>query len=321
MKKVILVFILPLAMLMAEMTLKGGQLTNEPVAAETTAPVVENTSPVNTSGIIPNSIDLIWDDMHGKADSAPMGSGNWDMFNGPVFWGHLTTCATWEKSNVWIEVEEDAGYGHPCSQTTNQSTNTMVEVGPMWGAWLSKTTNKWTIFFNGTTTFNGMRLPSEGHMSYDSALNRGCSDAEAKQFFDLRAQYPDWEVDMGRTATGNLLLRPGKGWRTHYWARPAQYTPLSDTKAFYGGYWARLVLIDPNGPDDRYKARYIIHGAADAKQADSSTACKSGVAGISRYKLIPQNGDWMPLNFLDGNITREELEANPPPFPMTPTRK
>ena len=84
-------------------------------------------------------------------------------------------------------------------------------------------------------------------------------------------------------------------------------------KAVFVQQYARLVLDDPNGVDDRHLARYVMHVASDRKAASGQTT--SGALGISRFKRI--TNDWQPFNMIT-SMSREELEANPPPFVSVP---
>ena len=69
------------------------------------------------------------------------------------------------------------------------------------------------------------------------------------------------------------------------------------------------------------KTKFIIHVASDMKNMNNTYPVGhvgSGIGGVSRYKMIPTSGDWMPVNFLEGWITKAELDANPPPYPTHP---
>lgn len=72
----------------------------------------------------------------------------------------------------------------------------------------------------------------------------------------------------------------------------------------------RLVLIDPNGPDDRQLAAYCAHVASDPKAADGSNLMASN--GIGRMK--PITSQWQPFNYFSQELTWEILQNNPPPY-------
>jgi hypothetical protein len=112
---------------------------------------------------------------------------------------------------------------------------------------------------------------------------------------------------------GFRIVDPRYYYRFHGWV-PQIPVPRSRVKAIYGGVYMRLVKKNPNGVDDRHLARYVAHVASDMKDANGHGG--SGF-GPGRYKMIPQNGDWMPINFIT-KISRTELDNNPPPFPTQP---
>ncbi len=85
--------------------------------------------------------------------------------------------------------------------------------------------------------------------------------------------------------------------------------------------FTRLVQIDMSQPNDFHLAKFITHVSSDMKNAQGQwcEGCPGcGLGGSSNYKLVPENGDWMPNNYLIGMYDRAALEANPPPFPTTP---
>ncbi len=316
MKKILLLSTISLAMLMAGNV--PGQKHHHHSAKN---------KPVNTSGIIHNSVDLIWEDMHGETDVCPVATGSMGQTRGPVFRGaiHTKNLELWTRSNAWYEVEEDAGKGNYCSLSINEAINVNVEVGRIMGAWLD-TSGIWHVLTDSIIDgFRGKQNPRNTLF----ASSRACSTAVAAEFDQLRQKYYDYEVLKGQTAEGHPIVDPKYAWRYHGWSHQAGPIDKPTIKAIFVSAYARLVLKDPNGVNDMDKARYIIHVSSDKKKDDGTSCmhkdadgnwidCGWGVAGISRYKLIPQNGDWMPVNFLDGFITKEELDANPPPFPKHP---
>ncbi len=350
MKKLILLLIIPLAILIADMnfptsTQKGDSMSI--VGAEETAPPVikptlppETTAPVNTSGIIPNSLDLVWKDMTTAAEVAPVCTSasfsrgpNWKAGKTTTPWGNggppgvLARCKDWRKVNVWIEVEEDAGPPVQwCKPTINKAQNTQVEVSGLTGYWLDYD-GKWHKLWDNYKNLAGGKWPKK-KMNYPAT--RGCTEKVWQKYENIRQAYPGYDPVRGHTSDGNLLIRPAHYWRTHIWTSGAitvpelwddkggKRTPPGQMKAYYASSWARLILVDPKGVDDRHMARYIWHVSGDARQENSTSACFSDIGGISKYKLVPQNGDWAPVNMLVGDITEQEFRQNPPPFSTSP---
>ena len=55
------------------------------------------------------------------------------------------------------------------------------------------------------------------------------------------------------------------------------------------------------------KTDFVIHIAGDIKNKNNGWCVGHEgwtIGGISRYKMIPRNGDWMPINFIEGWITK-----------------
>ena len=303
-------------------------------STELTSTVVSTASDESTtliaygSKVIPNSVNLIWEDMHNDTDCTPAATGAMPQSTGALFTGQLNTYFTrWTKANAWHEIEEDAGKGNYCSYGISKSTNTQVELGRIFAAWLD-TSGVWHTTIDGNGGWKGATQPH--NMIFSS--NRACSNLEAQPFKDLRDyQYPHYKVFKGYSKNGYPLYEPNYTYRYHGWnGNGAQYIDKSRIKAYFVTMYVRLVQKDKDKPNDFHKARFIIHCSADVKADDGTSCmeqdingkwtrkCGQGVGGISRYKLIPQNGNWMPINFLDGWITKDELADNPPPFPTKP---
>jgi len=277
-----------------------------------------------STGLITNSLDLVWDDMNTPAKSKPASTPLWEQFMGPEFLGYLQHNTEWERTNMWIEVEEDCFEtetsdvaeftSHECSLTSNQSINTMVEISPIIGSYLT-TSDNWIDLATGTEAGNQW----EGHTSPTGGdpldQTRSCSNPTVVADRNANTSYDPFK---GYTYNKGIYVRPDHYYWAHWWSLIVPFTDQATMKAVYVGVYARLVLIDPNGVDDRHLARYLIHCASDSKDASGLTLGGAGAAGISKYKLIPQNGDWMPMNFIDGDITRTEFDTNPPSFITTP---
>jgi len=305
MKKLTLLFIIPFAIIMADMnfptsTQKGDSMST--VSAEA--------APVNTSGIIPNSVDQIWADMNepntGWVSNMPSGFG---QFKGPAQKTLPRVGSIVDHMNMWIEVEA-GGSGSGCSVDTNIATNTRVEIGTI--RMYTLRNNKWSLFSktkNTKTNKSGAIHPHRG-----VAMSRGCALDE----YDVNQHFTHHTLMSGeysqRTNTNGFLeYRPEYYYRWHAWDRGGNVTPLSTLQAIFGTVYMRLVKDDPNGIDDRKQANYVAHIASDARY-DGGTKYRGDV-GISRYKKI--TNDWVAVNFYSYQSerpTKAEIEANPPPI-------
>ncbi len=265
-----------------------------------------------SSGLQPNSTDLIWADMHDAPTGYPVStSRDYTFFRGPDFHGDLPVSnVEWGSVNAWFEVEEATCNDCSCGHVTTVSENTQIELSPIY-AYVLEDNGIWYQFTDASNPFGGTTSPSEG-MVFTG--NRGCNKTDIENIRLANMGYD--------TKTGARTYLPKYYFRNHGWANNGRYAVDRDTiKAVFFTFFARLIKIDPNGIDDFQMADFVVHQASDIKAADGTQpeCCPGrGLGGISRYKTIPKNGDWMPCNFLEGFITKAELDANPPPFPTTP---
>lgn len=340
-KKIILISGLSLAMLMADFTLSGNQLipdgepvsqpaptpapTPEPAPEPTPepAPIVEPTpvvepmpTPVpNEAGVIPNSIDLIWEDTHGINTGSPSGtSSQYDLFNKVV--RDFPFDGSFPQTNIWYEVLE-GGNGSGCSFSTNTATNTVVELGRM-SVWIYYENGGWEQAYDGnnhgTPAGAGTRHPHTGdHFVNDTAGIQnyyGCPDVGA-----LRLSNMGYDVTAGFSATGNGLYKPAHDWFYHGWM--TSIIPIDFARgpqALYSTMWARVVVQNPALPDDRDQSNYVVHIGGDKKEANGHTI--QGDIGMSRWKRL--TSDWQPITFLTGGWTKEQFAATNPSISSTP---
>ncbi len=283
--------------------------------------------PPPSSGVEINSLDRIWEDMLGKNTGQPAASSmSYDYVSRPLFYEKIKVDIdhedhdVWDRINAWFEVEEGCGSGsQECQLTKNKSVNTRIEIMPMWLMWQDLTGGKygdgdWHILTDGTGYIGGQPYPAE-HGNPDYEEDRGCQVPEIDAIREAARGYdPEQEINN----TGNYLYLPKYYWWYHGWTRQKKidYTQFN---AIYACTFVRLVLIDPDGVDDRHLADYVIHLASDKKDQNGGVFGKGiDTGGRSRYRQILKNGDWMSINWLTGWVTKASLAANPPPFPTTP---
>lgn len=317
-------------MLMAEMTLMGKQLTDEPVTVSTstgeqltdtleTEPEAEpepTPVPIPAAGIIHNSVDLIWEDMNGKntgwVSNMPNG---YKQFRGPAYIDLNTKWVdrAWDNHNIWVEVEA-AGNGDGCSVDINKATNTRVEIAWIRGFKLMKDTNKWEPS-NRQKVPKGSAHPQPTQNNFPAGTGRcNFSNHGTSPFWDIQVKYiKEMKEAIKRIEpSGFLSVKPEKYFRFHGWASRG-YLDKTNVKALFGQAYMRLIVEDPSKPDDRHLANFVAHIASDIYLGScGGQPCYISDTGISRYKRI--TNEWQPLNFFSGINTKAELEANPPPF-------
>lgn len=317
MKKVILLSIVPLAMLMADFTLMGEQLTptNEPVAepAPTPTPVPEPTPtptpipPPAVSGVIPISAERIWYDTYDAGDVIERVAYTATM---PQFFPQTAhnpfPSAGVNIVNAWYEVME-RGNGNGCSPTINAAEkNTVVEVGRI-RMWVWYGGNNW-VLADDSAGFGGTSMPaSSDPWETNSGSYRGCTE-----FNELRASHPVNTL-VGTSSAGRPLAKPAYGQNWHGWG-DIHYHLQTGNRAIVVQQYFRKIVQNPALPDDRATTHYVAHVGSDNKNSSGGTI--GGEPGVSGMREI--GNDWTPVTFLSTGISEAEFISNPPPFVNEP---
>ncbi len=271
-------------------------------------------TPPPSSGIILNSTDLIWSDMNDVPDIYPAGtSSGYDQFQGQLYMDHLyaKVFSDWGSINAWNEVESATTGKTSCGQVAGTSVNTQVELSAMYAYYLDG--DVWHQYSGYDTPLGGAERPNPNQTFPN---DRGCP---GDNVMDEKIEYDSYNTLQSENP---MMIRPAHFQRWHGWAsNPRCLIDKNTIQAVYIMQWSRLVKIDTNGVNDFHLAKFVTHVSGDPKTAsggwmDGCVGCNLG--GISNFKLVPENGDWMPTNFLVGLPDRAALEANPPPFPTTP---
>ncbi len=181
----------------------------------------------------------------------------------------------------WLQVYEAAG--------ANPATNTRVEVRALRARILSKRQGTWT----------------------DAASSRSVTGFLYVETYAGDAHKP---ADTRPEPDGGLSVVPGGGYCFHAWLDAAAWPDMiaidpDDIGAVVVTFEARLVVDDPNKPDDRQAARFVASAGADYWTAPLFNANK-GVA-IGRFHRL--TGEWQTLAMT--TLTPEQAEAHPPPRP------
>ena len=296
MKKIILLLILQITVLMAaDFTMsKSGTLTKE--STTTSTQPVATVPPVSQSGIIPNSVDQIWEDMNGAntgwVSNMPSGFG---QFQGPVS-VNLPLLNDYNTVNMWLEVEA-AGNGSSCSPDINTAVNTRVEIG--WTRIYIKRNGVWTHPFPDRQLDIGAKHPTADNLF---AGNRGCTNVVfGPTTYQMQRVEP----------SGFYSVKPMYNYRWHAWNPGGNVTPISGIQAVYGVVYMRLIVEDPSKADDRHLANYVAHIASDRRMDGTYV----GDIGMSRYKKI--TNDWVAFNFFT-YMTKDNLLTTPPPIILEP---
>ncbi len=358
MKKIILIFLLPLAMLMADFTLMGNQLTpmgnqltptDESITAEptptpvtepeptptpvdrsrgrdyytwssTTSPVTEPTptpaaepeptptpvteptptpvteptptpaaepepTPTPVTEPAPTPVDssaiaeLIYDDMHGGEHEDglhPHGvPAGYDFAQGPVLQSDRLPLPSHAVNIVgWGQIYEEL-QGNPATNTRVEFRNHRTYV-------LSKSTNTWRLL----------------HMTPQPNFGTGYMEDFSND---------NMHVDMSRTEdNGNTSVKPGDGYCYHFYSGWEPITP-SDVAGVVTLYEAKLIVENPQLPDDRDSARFVASGGIDVY---TSTGYIHDI-GIGKFKWVTK--EWRTFT-TSTDLSLEQLQNNPPPL-------
>lgn len=328
-----------------------------------------------TVGIIENTYQMIYDDMALDNDGTPSGkpSSFGQYHSGTI--GPLATHLAdkedavspydvepylsapdgyyeWSKTNFWYETDLELEVKASCEVGITTARNSCIEVSNGEAFWLDDEGREsqpdtwvWKSIF-------GNEVP---HQTWGTINNSGissaCVNANGDAFEAVRAatnaEFPNFNVspnvgpnylNVGRLANGNVLINPINGYRCHAWLESNGLTEPRTVQAIYACMYFRLVLIDPDGVDDRADYNQLVHVASDIRNDQNvfPPCCPYwGVGGLSRYKRIPNNGDWMPINFIsfkydsdwstytpekgeETQLSMARIEAVAPPIVMSP---
>ncbi len=217
----------------------------------------------------------------------------------------------WTLSNLWWESDMQLLSPNGCTTAETTATNSCLEVSIgrlhlLSNMGFPNDQSKWEWEYNGDSgsAFTGGPVNHSG---------RGC-DPDT-DFVSLRNTMPaDFNLSSGednvgvdkinvrRLPNGNIQVNPINGYRYHAWGSDLLApTDGGTVECIYGCYWFKISLIDPNGVDDRDLYNQIVHVASDIRNdAHLFPACCPtwSVGSLSRYKKVPNNGDWIPVNFI-----------------------
>ena len=216
--------------------------------------------------------------------------------NTPSYWKPANTQfksnATWNAVIPWLVVFDGTG---------NAASNTRVQLRNIKLYMKRKSTGRWEVIQN-------MAVSGE---DYPKSL-QGSNTVKANIRYE---------------ADGTRSLKPNGNDRVfHGWGSPIKFDAW-DVKALLTTVQARLVLDNPNGTDDRSRAKYLIHVGADyypevtTRVGATAPAYYFPGVGVSRAKYV--RNDWRAFNFstIDagrpepgGSISTSELISNPPPL-------
>ena len=228
-----------------------------------------------------NSVGEIINDMTLPHEAAPKGvSLSYDWAQKPRL-GMGNTPGKFTALIAWGQVYE--------TSAGNTATNTRVELKNIRTYVLSRKTNQWTRV-QATTSVDG------------AAYREDFANDQSKPAM------------VRNESSGGLSVVAGNGYNFHFWPTSGRVTiDPNDIAGVFTTVQARLVLDNPNAPDDRNKAQYLLSMGADYwlnQSAQWDNFKTNGDVGIGRFKLVTTQ--WKAFNM--SSATPQQLRQNPPPL-------
>jgi hypothetical protein len=228
-----------------------------------------------------NSIDNIINDsklphegkLHGVPDS-------YDWSKGPRM-GMGNNPGNFTAMISWGQLYEDA-QGNPAG-------NTRVQIKNIEAWYLNKADNKWHLIQQSTEV--------DGAAYVEDFVNDVNKPAQ------IRTE-PD----------GGISVTAGGGYNFHFWTKTGRATiNPSDIKGMFTTLQGRLVINNPDLPDDRGTAKYLLGVGGDYwlnLSAPWDNFRTNGDIAIGRMKYVKK--EWQAFNMC--TLTEKELRDNPPPL-------
>jgi hypothetical protein len=120
-------------------------------------------------------------------------------------------------------------------------------------------------------------------------------------------------------SSGGISMKPKYPNFHHGYGNPITIDPR-DVRAVFVAMEFRLVVDDPNRPDDRNSARYVVDAGGDYWPGNGQGTWSLGYApGMGNGRMMLATKDWRTATMLIPNTrngaTMEEMRNNPPPLP------
>lgn len=230
-----------------------------------------------------NSLELIINDMLLPNEGYPSGvPESMDWAHAPrLSYGNFPP-AEWTAMTPWGQIYADSA-GNPAENVRFQIRNIQ--------AWyLSKEEGRWKLWIK-SSDIDGANYAED----FQDDINIPA---------DIRTE----------TIGGGISATLKDGYNFHFWPAEGRVPMNADDIA---GVWvsieSRLIIDDPNDPDDHDKARLMFSTGADYWQsldAEWDQWKTNGDIGIGRFRYL--SSEWQAFNM--HSLTPELLKNNPPPF-------
>lgn len=228
-----------------------------------------------------NTIDKVVNDMKQPHEEAPHGvPDHYDWAKGPRL-SMGNDPGDWTAMITWGQVYEAA--------SGSESVNTRIEIRNLQAWFLSKNDGKW-------------------HAWQKTVMVQGANYVE--DFVDDLSKPADTRYEAG----GTISITCGDGYNYHFW-HPSGRTVIDpdDIAGVFTTVQARLILDDPDGVDDRDKAKFMMSVGGDYWKdiyAQWDQWKTNGDIGIGRFRFIKKEWDSFNMH----SMTETAIRTNPPPL-------
>lgn len=232
-----------------------------------------------------NNLDTVINDMGLLHDAPPHGvPAAWSWANVPRL-GLGNNPGEWTQFTAWGQIYEAAN--------GNNATNTRLEIKDLEAFYLSRRDNQWHKLQGAMAGQSGGKLHGARYVE-DFANNEN-------RAADTREE-PD----------GGLSVTLDKGHNFHFYPAARAEIDPEDIAGVFATARARTIVADPNQPDDRANARYLMNVGADywLKDAHWDHLKNNNDAGIGRFKYVTPA--WQSFNMT--TLSGVALRRNPPPM-------
>jgi len=226
-------------------------------------------------------IQILNYDMKGPHEGKPSGvPSSYDWANGPIV-DKSRDVSKYEAYTAWGQVYSDAA-GNP-------ATNTRVQIKDVQTYMLSKQDGKWHLL--------------QSSIDVDGAAYREDFSGDVNIPADIREE-PD----------GSISVQLSEGYNYHFWPSTGR-TPINpeNIAGLVMTVKARLITDNPQQPDDRSEARYLLGMGGDywttmTAQWDNWTT--NGGVGVGKLKYVTLDWQYFTMH----TLSPEEIRQNPPPL-------
>ncbi len=187
----------------------------------------------------------------------------------------------YKAMTAWGQLYEDS--------TGNPATNSRVQIKNIKAYMLSKRDGKWHLL--------------QSSKKVDGAAYREDFAGDVNKPADIRYE-PD----------GSVSVKAGQGYNFHFWPATgrASINP-EDVAGLFMTVQARLITDNPQQPDDRSKARYLLGMGGDywlSMTAQWDNWNTNGGVGVGKLKYVTTS--WQAFNMT--TLSPDEIRRNPPPI-------